>query len=79
MLRIVQRLRPENEIDCINTETFKKHRKTTHYLALLSQCCLIYGQVPVVRNNESNTNDHSEKDVNKDKIGPDGAYQVKKA
>lgn len=51
----------------------------THYLALLSQCCLFHGQVPVVRDNEANTNDHCEKDINEDKIGPEGAYQVKKA
>lgn len=51
----------------------------THYLALRSQCCLFHGQVPVVRDNEANTNDHSEKDINQDKIGPEGAYQVKEA
>lgn len=80
MLRIVQPLRPENEMDCVNTETLKKkHRKETHYLALLSQYCLFHGQVPVVRDNKANTNDHSEKDINEDKIGPEGAYQVKKA
>lgn len=51
----------------------------THYLALRSQCCLFHSQVPVVRDNEANTNDHCEKDINEDKIGPEGAYQVKKA
>lgn len=51
----------------------------THYLALRSQCCLFHSQVPVVRDNEANTNDHSEKDINQDKIGPEGAYQVKEA
>lgn len=66
MLRIVQPLRPKNEIDCVNTETWgkKRRRKMTHYLALRSQCCLFHGQVPVVRDNEANTNDHSEKDIN---------------
>lgn len=47
-------------------------------MELLSKGSFFHGQVPVVRNNEANTNDHSEKDIDKDKIGPEGANQVKK-
>jgi hypothetical protein len=48
-------------------------------LELLGKCCLLHSEVPVVGVNEANANDHGEKDIDKDKIGPEGADQVKEA
>ena len=79
MLQIARPLRPAKEIDCVNNETLKSTTRETHYLKLLGVSRLFHSQVPVVGVNEANANYHSEKDIDKDKIGPERADQVKEA